>query len=48
MDQDSGKVNYRDMIHDLRVFDYDRATNEKPVASTSTRSSAHSDLVDRL
>lgn len=29
MDQNSGKVNYRDMIYDLKDFDYDRATNEK-------------------
>lgn len=28
-DQETGKVNYKDIVEDLRVFDYDRATNEK-------------------
>lgn len=28
-DQETGKVNYKDIVEDLRGFDYDRATNEK-------------------
>ncbi len=43
MDQNTGKVNYRDLISDLRFFDYDRATNEKQSNPISTnRSSAPS------
>jgi hypothetical protein len=28
-DGENGKVNYKNMIEDLRSFDYERATNEK-------------------
>jgi len=45
---EADKVNYRDMIQDLRNFDYDRATNEKAVIIRSSRSSAHSDILNSL
>ena len=44
LNEENGKVQYRDMIDELRSFDYERATNERIVPS-SHRSSAHSDIL---
>lgn len=46
----TGKVNYRDMIEDLRYFNYEQATNErvgiKTSASVKSASSGHSDILN--
>lgn len=46
VDQNTGKVAYRDLIEDLRTFDYDKATNDKSNNVQSYRSSAQSDIIN--
>lgn len=47
VNSESGKVQYRDLIDNLRNFNYERATNERGVPS-SHRSSAHSDILGQV
>lgn len=50
MDNQSGKIKYKDIISDLRTFDYEDATNnrENRIVSSHSLSSSRSELLGQF
>ena len=48
VDKDSGKVKYKDIISDLRTFDYDESTNNRVIKSSHSMTSSRSEFLGQF